>query len=321
MKNLPELRLLATFSAVVAHGSMTEAANALGYVPSAVSQQIKALERSMGVELLVRRPGSRIAVTTEGRALSLAASRLFAATADFQHMAQRIAEREVTELRIGAYGTASSHLLPSVLSGLIASGAGPALHMVDVETREGLPMLGSGDLDLLIAHRYLPEDPPAESDDYVTTLLGRERMLLVAAEATDGESPTFGDCVERDWAAGKPPDLDRRLLQRWASEVGVRPQVRYETSDCHVQISLVASGLAVALLPATVVFAWSDSSRPVTLVEMPPDSPAPARDVIAVTRTGYRPPIVDVLLGRLADSLEAVKSRRGNRESGRSQSG
>ncbi|HJX86114.1 MAG TPA: LysR family transcriptional regulator, partial [Gemmatimonadales bacterium] len=69
----PDLKLLATFLAVVGRGSMAEAAAALGYVPSAVSQHIAALERDMGIELIVRRPGSRLILTAAGRALVEAA--------------------------------------------------------------------------------------------------------------------------------------------------------------------------------------------------------------------------------------------------------
>ncbi|MFD4600876.1 LysR family transcriptional regulator [Streptomyces sp. NPDC058464] len=80
MKSQPDLKLLATFLAVLRRGSMTEAAAELGYVPSAVSQHIAALERDMAVELIVRRPGSRLVLTAAGRALAQATETLFDVT-------------------------------------------------------------------------------------------------------------------------------------------------------------------------------------------------------------------------------------------------
>ncbi|MGW5467636.1 LysR family transcriptional regulator [Streptomyces chartreusis] len=70
VKPQPDLKLLATFLAVVRRGSMADAAAELGYVPSAVSQHIAGLERDMGVELIVRRPGSRLILTAAGRSLA-----------------------------------------------------------------------------------------------------------------------------------------------------------------------------------------------------------------------------------------------------------
>lgn len=154
---------------------MAEAAAALGYVPSAVSQHIAALERDMGIELVVRRPGSRLILTAAGRSLAQATETLFDATARFQDAANGISNHVIAELRVGAYPSAMSHLLPAILSALKPRGRGPRIRLIIVETDKGLPKVKSGDLDLLIAYRYLPEDPPADSGEWTITPWGTSR--------------------------------------------------------------------------------------------------------------------------------------------------
>ena len=58
MKSQPDLKLLSTFMAVVNRGSMAEAAAASATYPPRCSQHIAALERDMGIELIVRRPAA-----------------------------------------------------------------------------------------------------------------------------------------------------------------------------------------------------------------------------------------------------------------------
>ncbi|MEV4332698.1 LysR family transcriptional regulator [Streptomyces sp. NPDC049597] len=305
MKPLPDLKILATFLAVVRHGSMAEAAAALGYVPSAVSQHIAALERDMGIELLVRRPGSRLILTAAGRSFAQATETLFDATARFRDTADAIANREIAELRVGTYPSAMSHLLPQVLSTLKARRLGPRIRLIDVETHEGLPKVKSGDMDLLVAYRYLPEDPPTPSEAWTITPLGREPLVLVAATEPGRRRPVeLAECLEREWVSGHAHNADRRLLHRWAGELGISPRVTLETEDLHSMLAMIRAGLAVGLLPATLL-AGSDDAAGVERVVLPPGVPPLHREILAVSRPGTRPPVIDELVALLGGVLGA----------------
>ncbi|WP_416985574.1 LysR family transcriptional regulator [Streptomyces sp. T028] len=309
MKRQPDLKLLSTFLAVVDRGSMAEAAAALGYVPSAVSQHIAALERDMGVELIVRRPGSRLILTAAGRSLARAAETLFEATARFQDAADGIANRDIAELRVGAYPSAMSHLLPDVLAALRPRVRGARIRLVIVETHEGLPRVTSGDLDVLIAYRYLPEDPPAPSDDWTVTPLGHEPLLLVAGPRPDGRRWELADCLGMEWTSGHARSPDRRLLRRWAGELGISPEVTLETEDLHSMLAMIGAGLAVGLIPATLLRGASDRPRDerVEQVALPPEAAPLHREILAVSRPGARPPVVDELITRLTDALATAR--------------
>ncbi|QFQ94970.1 LysR family transcriptional regulator [Streptomyces phaeolivaceus] len=313
MRSQPDLKLLATFLAVVRRGSMAEAAAELGYVPSAVSQHIAALERDLGVELIVRRPGSRLILTAAGRSLAGAAETLFDATARFQDAAHAIAGREVAELRVGIYPSAMTYLLPRVLAMLRARRPGPRIRLVVVETDGGVPRVRSGDLDLLVAYRYLPEDPPAASEALTITVLGREPLVLVAGADPPRRRPVgLAECLEQEWVSGHAHNPDRRLLRRWAGELGIAPRVTLETEDLHSMLAMIRAGLAVGLIPATLLGGdGAGHDAGVDRVVLPPGVAPLHREILAVSRPGARPPVIDELVTLLARAVESVRAGTG----------
>jgi len=297
-----------SFVAVVQHGSMSRAARALGYVPSAVTQHIARLERSLGVELLVRRPGSRIAVTAAGRALVEVTEPLLRAQTDFADHLRSITQSEAPSLVLGTYATAMHFLLPGVLAKLAEQHHVLDIRMRELETPEALPLMRSGVLDMLLGYRYLPGDPPGPSDRMAVSLIGREPMLLVAPP---GHPLTFEECVAGPWAIGHEPLGDRRLLDSLSGALGVGPRVQYETADPNASLALVASGLAVSFLPATVVAGGKVAGKEVQVVEFPADVVRPAREVLLLTRETFRPPFLPTFIQTLEEQLsEAVAIER-----------
>jgi DNA-binding transcriptional LysR family regulator len=297
----PDLRLLTTFATVASIGSMTAAADLLGYVPSNVSQQVSILEKSLGgVELFTRSPGRRLTITPAGRFLANAVDELLIAAASFQDVATAVSNGDGIQLRIGAYGTAMSHLLPAALTQVIEPNYRSLIHMVEVETRDGLQLLERGELDLLVATRYVDEDPPYYSDKLKMTNLGREELLLVAPLDQNGITTTLAECKDRDWVAGATTDVDRKLIRQWATQIGFEPRIQYETSNFQVAMGLISNRLAVGLIPASVINAASENMR-LSVVDFPTTIVPPRREVIAVTRARFHMAIVDKILSLLAN--------------------
>jgi DNA-binding transcriptional LysR family regulator len=282
-------------------GSITRAATELGYVPSAVSQHITALEQRLGgVLLFTRKPGSRLVLTAEGRALVDAADELLSATAVFVDVARRVSTGDGVVLRIGAYGSALSFLLPDALTSAQRAHLPLSLQTMEIEPRDGVPLIDSGELDILIAHRYLPEDHPPSGDNTISRLLGVEPLLPVAAAST--ESLGLKHFAAADWVAGSPRDVDRQLLSRWAAESGFDPRVRHETRDYNTAVEVISAGLAVGLLPASVVSAPHNRLR-LSVMEPTAEAPYPSRDVLTITRSGFENASAVALLDHLASAL------------------
>ncbi|MFD0067024.1 LysR family transcriptional regulator [Streptomyces sp. NPDC056690] len=306
MKPWPDLRLLATYLAVIDSGSMANAAQALGYVPSAVSQHIAALERCLGVELLARKPGRRIAATAAGRSLERAARELFFATRAYQDAADQISASEVAEIRIGTFASAMTFLLPGVLRDMAEEEPGVSVHMLEVETPRGLPMLKNGDIDLLLGYRYLPEDPPEKDEGWTVRPLGRE-PLFVFSDGAEG-SRTLEECLHLDWVGGFAPNADTRMLYRWTHHLGTPPRMPFETEDIHAAVALIEAGLAVGLLPAMTAQAAIDKGA-IVAVELPASMRRPSREILAITRANYRPLIVERMVTRLQEALREAGQR------------
>ncbi|BAJ26019.1 putative LysR family transcriptional regulator [Kitasatospora setae KM-6054] len=108
-----ELRQLRTFEAVVEHRTVTEAAGALGLAPSSVSEQIRALETSLGTALFDRRP--------RGMALTPAGQRLLPWAARLREQAEQARHETATEhptVRLGALESLAATHLPPLLAQL-----------------------------------------------------------------------------------------------------------------------------------------------------------------------------------------------------------
>ena len=112
----PELdaRLLRTFVTIVDLRSFTRAGRRLGLSQSAISQQIAAQERQLGVKLLVR-AGKGVRPTPAGEILLHYARQILQKVDEAQRMLTVYDATGASVLRIGAGGAACEHLLPPIL--------------------------------------------------------------------------------------------------------------------------------------------------------------------------------------------------------------
>src|SRR4051794_31928293 len=108
---LPSLRQLRTFLAAVDTGSVTLAARSLGLTQPAASQQLRELERLLGVRLLDR-AGGRTLPTAAGAALMAPARRAQAAVEDAAAAVAAHRSGEAGRVRLGTGATACIYLLP-----------------------------------------------------------------------------------------------------------------------------------------------------------------------------------------------------------------
>src|SRR6188508_1197102 len=99
------LHQLTCFLATYEHGSLTAAAEELGYAQPSISEQIRGLERTLGVQLF-RRVGRGVVPTTVADTLRPHAERVLAAVAEAQDAVQRVRSLETGTIRFGMFGVA-----------------------------------------------------------------------------------------------------------------------------------------------------------------------------------------------------------------------
>jgi DNA-binding transcriptional LysR family regulator len=274
-------RRLLTFREVARQGSFSRAGEALALTQPAVSQQVSALERQLGVRLLERGPGGP--TPTDAGALLLAhadavADRL--AQADAQVAELAASERET--LRIGAFPSALATVIPSAIRRLREQLPEVQVEAGEASSEELGAMVAAGTLHAAMCFQDA-ELPPRRPEGTERHELGREAMLAVLAE----EHPLAGrerlrvaELAEETWTA---PSRDH-LVYRTCVNAGFEPQIAFVTRDVLAARGLVASGLAVTLMPALLAAGLPGVAM------VPLDGPQPYRSLYALTpAAGVRP--------------------------------
>jgi DNA-binding transcriptional LysR family regulator len=252
-----ELRQLATFVAVAEEGSFTRAADRLHVVQSAVSAGVRNLEKELGV-MLFDRSTHRVKLTDAGSALLPEARATLAAA--------QAAQDAVAEARGGLRGTVAVGTMQAQgmraidLAGILA--AFRAEHpAVKVEIRHGgssemTQEVREGRLDL--AFVALPGDGPSGLE--LIPLAREPIMLAVAAghplaKRADIDLAALGDETLIDVPTGWGI---RMAVDRAFADAGVTRTVTYEVNDTATMIDFIRNGLAIGLLPRSLVAATED---------------------------------------------------------------
>src|SRR6266566_3250205 len=156
-----ELRHLAALEAVAREGSFRRAAERLGYVQSAISHQIAALESLTGKRLIERSRGTRpIALTPAGEVLLAHADAVIARMRTAQADLAALEGEGTTTLRVGSMQDLTAHVVPALLRSfaLLRPDVSVSLHESDSPATL-LTLLGQGDVDLAFTELPLPSGP------------------------------------------------------------------------------------------------------------------------------------------------------------------
>jgi DNA-binding transcriptional LysR family regulator len=302
-----DVRRLRVLHAVSAYGSVTAAAAALGYSAPAVSQQLAALEREVGMRL-TERAGRGLELTPAALILvghtDALLARLEAAEADLAAVRDQSAGR----VALAAFPSAAANLVPAAWAALVGSAPQVRLDLTEMEPEESLPAVLRGETDVAVAHEYdllpRPLDPLFERRE-----LFRDPVLVAVPEshplAADGSVALAADGGPVPLAAlsGQPFLAPREatscaeMIQRACARAGFVPHVVARATDFQVLLSLVAAGAGVTLVPGLAARRLPPGVRLV-----PPAEPVTRRVFTISRRGGDRKPAVRVVLDALTDA-------------------
>jgi molybdate transport repressor ModE-like protein len=246
-------RRVLIFRDVVRAGSISGAARELGWTQPAVSQHLRALERSAGSPLLLRR-ATGVELTEAGRVLLARADEISAQL----HMAtEELADLTALRrgrVRLAAYPSAASTLVPDALARLRSEHPAIDVELTEAEPPQARALLVSGDIDLALVFDY--ESAPDGAADLVWRPLGEEPVLLVVP-ATHARTPvSLADMAHEDWIVGC--EQCRAHAVGRCEMAGFTPRVRHVSDDYVVVQKLVAAGLGVTMLPRSALEAYRD---------------------------------------------------------------
>jgi DNA-binding transcriptional LysR family regulator len=248
--NSPELRQLRHFVAVAEQLHFGRAAAALHMSQPPLSRSIQDLERRLGATLLAR-SRRKVELTPEGARFLEEAKRVLGqlerAVLEVGSMAAGAGGR----LRLGFVSLADFGVLPQLLRAYKASRPGVALALREMLSPEQAAALGAGELDFGL---LLPpvagdlEHLVVQRERFVAALPSRHRLARAGGRIAVRElSAEAFVMAPRDIAPGLH-DIVALLTTR----AGFSPRVAQEAIQMQTVVSLVSSGLGVAVVPASV---------------------------------------------------------------------
>jgi DNA-binding transcriptional LysR family regulator len=284
-------------------GSISAAATVLGYTQSAVSQQLAALEREVGVSL-VDRSQRPLRPTPAGATLRPHVEQALAALSGAQVAADEL-RGGTSRLRLAAFPSALSSFVPAAVRDIRRTDAELVVHVLQLETQEAVEALRAGAADIAVVH-YLPGVAVPETTGLKRRPLLTDHLQVVLPE---GHRLARRDALSVADLEGEPLILPRRdtpagrfrsMIEHLCAQAGFAPHVAFELDDLPAAQAFVAAGIAIvpmhgltlATLPAGV------TARPLA------DRPAGSRTVEALAPAAPAP-LVDELLSRLAAAAAA----------------
>lgn len=245
MIDVRRLRLLLELSR---RGTITAVADALAYTPSAVSQQLAALEREAGVPLL-ERAGRRVALTPAGDVLAGYAGSVLAVLEEASAAMAATRTALTGPLRIGAFPTAARTILSPALVALGRDHPGLELMVTELDPVAVPDALRAGTLDvaLTFVYDYVPDehDPALEAEP----LLEETIYLATASGRHDAAETGIRDWRDAPWIAGSPDTLCHTMVVRACQACGFTPRIRHHADDFSTVLALVEAGQGVSLIP------------------------------------------------------------------------
>lgn len=294
-------RHVRTFHEVVRAGSYSGAARALGYTQPAITQQMKALERSVGSPLFIR-VGRRMRLTEAGEALSRHAGVILEHMAVAQQQMSAITRLRAGRVRVCAFPSAGATLVPEALARLATGHPGVRVELQESEPPESLERVVRGECDITLAFTYpgLDEQVPEELVE-IPLLEDQLTVLLPAGHPMAWRRAVkLAELSEERWITGCLRCRTNFLHE--CAELGFAPDIVFTTDDNLVVQSLVAKGLGIAMMPGLVLSFLAHEQ----VVGHPLD-PASRRQVSAyVLREHLEIPATAMVL----DELKSVASNR-----------
>lgn len=288
MYSVRRLRLLREVSI---RGSLAAAAAALGYNPSSVSHQLKALEVEVGT-MLLEPVGRGVRLTEAARILvartEIIIGELEAAEADLAGLGGSVRGT----LRIAAFQTALHTIVPPAVAALRQRHPELEILTSHINVEEGVPALLAHDFDLVLIEDH-PSRPHSRPKGVDVEELGRDRLRLLtprhgpqaATADASATGPVLSACRDSSWTMEWPGTSAGQWSRAECRRAGFEPRIGVDTSDVVLQVRLVSLGHACALVPDLALRAAGAllESESVIISELPD---RPARTISTAVRRG-----------------------------------
>lgn len=236
-----DTKYIQNFLKVVLSGSMSEAARQLDISPAAVAQQMRVLEQTLGVPLLVRH-GRSVRPTAAGERLFERGQQL---VQDCDSLREWVAsDTDGGELRLGTVNTALHGLLPEVMRAFIARHDSVRVSVRVATTPELYTALAQSTLDAALCLK-----PSFDLPKTVCWAALREEPLVLLVPADDAGQDPLQLLRSRPLVRYDRQLAGGKLADRYLQAHGIAPRERMELNSVLAVAMMVEQGLGVGLVP------------------------------------------------------------------------
>jgi DNA-binding transcriptional LysR family regulator len=247
-----ELRHLALLRAVSAHGSISAAAEAMSYTPSAASQQLRLLERGLGLRLVMR--GSRGATLTPAGLTLLEhahaiVGRMQAAETEMHALATLSAGR----LRVAVFPSAGAAFMPEVIAEFTRQYPEVELALTEAETDESRGILHRHEVDLIVSYDFESNNITELSTRRVALFDDPLRLALPSRHSLTAQPRvSLVDLKHEAWIDSTRSRPCSDALHAACAAAGFAPRIVYRSDDYATIHRLIAAGVGIAMIPDLV---------------------------------------------------------------------
>ncbi|MBB6627615.1 LysR family transcriptional regulator [Nocardioides sp. KIGAM211] len=242
------LHQLRCFLAAYEHGSITAAAEELGYAQPSVSEQIRSLEKTLGATLF-RRVGRGVVATTVADSLRPHAEATIAASEEARRAVRSVVALETGTIRFGMFGTARLYAGAGLVADVLARHPGVRVELIGQNSNDVQEDLRRGRLEAAMI-----AVPTVTSEGMQVTPVARDELVYISNDPDRLRSPVTAQRLaeaslvmpETTWRAD---DSTRIVLRQMLHETGRNPQTRIEVEDVETAVELVGMGLADSVIP------------------------------------------------------------------------
>lgn len=288
-----------TLREVASRGSLSAAAEALGYTQPAISQQITALEREAGIRLLER--GTRPArLTDAGQALVAHADAVLARLDDAEHELDEIKGLRAGRIRLASVSTALATLVPRALAVFTKRHPHVRVSVVEDQLHGVIGRLARWELDLgvIYEHEALP-DPSVDLERIPLFDEPFELLLPHNHRFANRRSLRLDQLADDTWIGGL--GAYQQILLHSCQNAGFAPRIAYHTDDYRAIQAFVAAGLGVAILPRLAL-----TLTPAGITRISLHQPPQRRVFAARLTNSFRSPATDTMIHVLAETAAAL---------------
>lgn len=275
------LRQLKYFVTVVECSSIAEASRQLHIAQPSISQAIKGLEESFGVQLFIRHHAQGVSLTSSGRRFYTKAQELLRMSYNFEQNA--LADNDIVcgQISIGCFETAAPLYLPRLLTGFRRLYPGVEIHIYDGEQNELVQGLSTGRFDVAIMYHHDLDD------SIITHALNAPQKPYVLLPA-DHPLATKSHVTLRELSQEPMILLDvlpsKHYFVSLFTEQGLAPHIAFASPSIEMVRGMVGQGLGFSILVTRPHSNYTYDGQRVVMVELS-EEVSPSALVIAQLRT------------------------------------